>query len=552
MLSFKPLAKLRDYQQKSLDDLKEYIQLNPGKNPCVVVPTGGGKSHIIAGYCKDVISRKPKAKILMLTHVKELIEQNAEKLLLHWPGAPLGIYSAGLRKKDIEQITYAGIQSIAKKAYFLGWIDVIIVDEAHLINHKAQGSYRMLFERLKAVNPNLIIIGFTATPFRLGHGLITDDPAIFDDILSPVSIEELQYKGYLAKLKSKITDKKLSTDGVHKRGGEFIEKELQAAVNTSDNNVPIINEVIEFARKFERKHWLFFCTGVDHATAIKELLINAGITAEVVTGKTPKTERERILNDYKAGKIAALTNANVLTTGFDYPDIDLIVMLRPTMSPSLYIQMAGRGLRLKSHTDYCLVLDFAGVVERHGPITNVKMPTKAKEGGTAPAKECPMCGEIIHASLMKCPECGYEFPPNEKPDAFLHDDDIQGDGSKELEVNSWGWSIHTSVRSGKQMLKLTYFPENMKRRPIDEYLCVLHGGYTGHKAISLLKTLAYKAGVDISEAKDINELVKCLNAGASPTSIVYKKNGRYYDVIDRVFDPTIERERNLLTRSMYG
>ncbi len=149
MFGFKPPAKLRPYQQRALDELKAWIVLNPGKSPVEVMPTGSGKSHVIAAYCKDVIKRKPKAKILMLTHIQELIEQNAEKLRLHWPNAPLGIYSAGLHRKEIDQITYAGIQSIAKNWELLGQIDVIIVDECHRINHKNTGEYRVLFEKLK-------------------------------------------------------------------------------------------------------------------------------------------------------------------------------------------------------------------------------------------------------------------------------------------------------------------------------------------------------------------------------------------------------------------
>jgi DNA repair protein RadD len=128
----------------------------------------------------------------------------------------------------------------------------------------------------------------------------------------------------------------------------------------------------------ERKAWLVFCTGVKHAEHVAEVLRQHGVATECVLGETPKKERERIIADFKAGRIRALTNANVLTTGFDYPDIDLIAMLRPTMSASLYVQMAGRGMRVKSHTDHCLVLDFAGVVEAHGPITNCSNAQKGR------------------------------------------------------------------------------------------------------------------------------------------------------------------------------
>jgi DNA repair protein RadD len=288
----------------------------------------------------------------------------------------------------------------------------VIIDECHLVNHKEEGGYRKLLADLKAINPALRVVGLTATPYRLGHGLITDKPALFDALLEPVSIEELVFKGYLSTLRSKVTSAKLDTSGVKKRGGEFIESELQAAVDTDDNNQRVVQEVIALAG--DRKAWLVFCTGVQHAEHVAEVLRQHGVAAQCVTGETPKAERKRMLNDFKAGKLRALTNANVLTTGFDYPDIDLIAMLRPTMSASLYVQMAGRGMRVKSHADHCLVLDFAGVVEMHGPIVAVQPPKKGGDGdGEAPVKVCDTCDELVHISAKECPSCGHPFPEPE-------------------------------------------------------------------------------------------------------------------------------------------
>jgi DNA repair protein RadD len=356
---------LREYQSRSIDMVYKWMEENSG-HPCVVMPTGAGKSHIIAALCKNAIQNWPETRILMLCHQKELIEQNAEKIRLHWPGAPLGIYSASIGRKQLDEpITFAGIQSIRGKSKQIGHIDIIIIDECHMVGHKDEGGYRKLINELTEINPSLRIIGYSATPYRLGHGMITDKPALFDGLVEPVSIEELIHKGFLSKLRSKITKAKLSTEGVHKRGGEYIEAELQAAVNKADKNAAVVAEVMALAG--DRKAWLFFCAGVAHAEAIANELNAQGIKAECVTGATPKAERESILRRYKAGEIRALTNANVLTTGFDYPDIDLIAMLRPTMSASLYVQMAGRGLRVKSHTDHCLVLAWWRLMGRSPP-----------------------------------------------------------------------------------------------------------------------------------------------------------------------------------------
>lgn len=522
---------LRPYQQRAIDQLYEWFGKHQG-NPCLVLPTGAGKSHIVAALCKDAVQNWPGTRILMLTHVKELIEQNAEKMRIHWPNAPMGIYSASIGKRQLgEPITFAGIQSVAKKSHLLGHIDLVIIDECHLVNHKDEGGYRKLLNDLFLINENMRVIGLTATPFRLGHGLITDKPAIFDDLIEPVTIEELIYHKYLAPLRSKITSTKLSTAGVHKRGGEYIESELQKAVDVEEKNIAIVDEVISLAE--DRKAWLFFCAGIEHSRHIAEALRFRGIVAEVITGETPKAQRESILRDFKAGKIKALTNANVLTTGFDYPDIDLIAMLRPTMSPGLYVQMAGRGLRPKSHTDHCLVLDFAGAVQAHGPITGVKAPEKTGDGnGEMPVKVCDNCHELCALSVRQCPVCGTDFPEPEAKKLQLHNDDIMGLQGHDMPVSAWHWSKHVSRTSGKEMCKITYYGD-LSDPPINEYLTITHEGYAGQKAMQKLIDMADKAKAFIAGVRDIDQLCTIMNESLYPKSIEYRKVGKFYEVMNR-------------------
>lgn len=527
---------LRDYQRRAIDDLYAWFEKNPNGNPCLVLPTGAGKSHIVAALCKEAVQSWPDTRILMLTHVKELIEQNAEKLRQHWPNAPMGIYSAGLGRRQLgEPITFAGIQSVRNKASQIGHIDLCIIDECHLVSHKDQGGYRDLLAKLRVYNPSMRIVGLTATPYRLGHGLITDEPAIFSDLIEPVSIEELVYHGFLSKLTSKATDSGFDLSGVHKRGGEYIEAELAAAVNTTDQNDRVVAEVIGLAG--DRKAWLFFCTGVDHARAIAELLNRRGIAADCVTGDTPKAERERIIADFKAGRLRALTNANVLTTGFDYPDIDLIAMLRPTMSPGLYVQMAGRGMRLKSHTDHCLVLDFAGVVRQHGPIIAVQPPSKSGGNGEAPTKACPECHEILVLNAAQCTNCGYSFAKDEEKEEAelkLHNDDIMGIDGSELAVKKWKWVVHTSKASGKRMLKVTYYGA-LSDPPVTEYFTVLHEGYAGEKAIRVVRSIADKAHAPLPANPTLEDGAEILTLGIPPATISYRKDGKFYRVLKRTW-----------------
>jgi DNA repair protein RadD len=524
---------LREYQQRTIDQLYAWFEAGNVGNPCLVLPTGSGKSHIIAALCKDALQSWPETRILMLTHVKELIAQNAEKMRQHWPNCPLGIYSAGLGRKELgEPITFAGIQSVRTKAKLIGHVDLVIIDEAHLVSHKDEGGYRALLAELKAINPNLRIIGLTASPYRLGHGYITDKPAIFDALIEPVSIEELIFKGFLSTLRSKLTATKLEVDGVHKRGGEYIESELQAKVDTKDKNVRVVSEIIALGK--DRKSWLIFCAGVQHAQHIKEALVAQGIVAECVTGETPSNERDRMLKDFKAGRIQALTNANVLTTGFDAPSIDLIAMLRPTMSPGLYVQMAGRGLRIADGKTDCLVLDFAGVVEQHGPITAVRPPPKKGDKvGEAPVKVCDHCQEICALSVRVCPACGAEFPEPVKPALKLSNLDIMGQDGTDLEVSSWTWRKHISRASGKEMLALSYYG-GLSDLPVTEYLAVCHDGYAGEKSRRLLTDIAYKAGVTLNySVADLHEMAQQLTEGQPPSAIEYKKSGKFFTVLKR-------------------
>ncbi len=527
---------LREYQQRSIDQLYAWFEAGNKGNPCLVLPTGSGKSHIVAALCKDAVQKWPETRILMLTHQKELIEQNSEKMRQHWPNAPMGIYSASIGRRCLsEPITFAGIQSVRNKSSAIGHIDLCIIDECHLVSHKEEGGYRTLLSQLKEINPALRVIGLTATPYRLGHGLITDKPALFDDLIEPVTIEELVYKGYLSVLRSKVTNLKLSVEGVHKRGGEYIESELQAAVDTNDNNVQVVSEIIRFGA--DRKSWLIFCAGVDHSEHIAELLQENGIIAECITGKTPKAEREQILAAFKRGEIRALTNAQVLTTGFDAPGIDLIAMLRPTMSASLYCQMAGRGLRIAPDKKDCLVLDFAGAVQTHGPITAIKPPKRGGDGtGEAPVKVCDECGELVHPSVMICPECGTQFPEPVKKVLHLRDDDIMGNERSTLEVTSWGWRKHTSRSSGKEMLAVTYYGA-LSDKPITEYLPVAHDGFAGQKAMRELVTIERNAGAQITGtiADDgwLDSAAVKMSLSQPPVIIEYRMEGKYPRVLKR-------------------
>jgi DNA repair protein RadD len=539
---------LRDYQRRAIDMTWEWIGNNAG-HPCLVLPTGAGKSVVIAMMVKEAVTEWPETRILMLSHVKEIIEQNAEKMRAVWPAAPMGIYHAGMRRRDLgEPITFAGIQSIRNRVDDVGHIDLCIVDEAHAIAHDDEGSYRRFIGELLQKNPQMRVVGLSATPYRLGHGFITDKPALFDGLVEPVDIAELLGRDFLSPLRCKATQKCFDTSSIHKRGGEFVESELQDLVDTSEQNAVVADEII--ANATGRKSWLVFCTGIRHAENMRDALQARGVVTECITGETPKGERERILSDFKAGKVTAVTNANVLTTGFDAPCVDLIAFCRPTMSVALYMQMSGRGLRKAPGKADCLVLDFAGLVSQHGPITAPRVKGPGAEG-EIPVKVCPAmladraCAELVPIHLMICPACGYEFPraappPPEAP--RLEEVDmvygINPDDVETLEVTEWTWRKVTSRNSGKDMITVTYYG-CLSDKPVTEYLTVLHDGYAGRKAWTTIAkmgaSVAKHIPPDLMASADLEAVCAAFNAAPHPAEIRYTTDGKFHTITKRTW-----------------
>lgn len=403
---------LRPYQRAAVEALYDYFAASAG-NPLVVMPTGTGKSLCIAGFTREAIAVYGDTRVLILTHVKELIQQNFMALLRAWPEAPAGIYSAGLSRRDIHaQILFAGIQSIHRHARQVQRCDLVLIDEAHLLGRGDSGMYRSFLTQLNEINAGLLkVVGFTATPYRLDSGMLHEGKdRLFTDIAYQVPVLDMIQQGYLCPVVPKQTTTQLDVGGVGTRGGEFIAKDLEAAVDRDEVTRAAAAEIVHHGEG--RGSWLVFCSGVAHARHVRDAIREHGVSAETVTGDTPGPERDGILAAFKAGRLRCVTNANVLTTGFDAPGTDLIALLRPTKSVGLYVQMVGRGTRLAEGKDDCLVLDFAGNTARHGPIDTVDGRKKEPAGdGDAPIKVCPACQTINHASVRHCIECDYAFPP---------------------------------------------------------------------------------------------------------------------------------------------
>lgn len=479
---------LRPYQRETLDALYAWFIANPTGNPLLVLPTGAGKAILIAQLIKEALTQWPSTRILMITHVRELISQNAQKLIMAWPEAPIGIHSAGLKKKDVyHPVIFAGIQSVWRKAWHMGSFDLILIDEVHLVSHKAEGTYRHFLAECRKINPNARIIGLTATPFRTGHGSIMhgEDP-LFHGVAHQVKMLDLIEQGYLSPLVSKRMATTLDVSGVQIKQGEYAAGQLERAVDRDDITQAALDECIQYGA--DRKKWLVFCSGVAHAEHVADAIKARGIAAGCVTGKTQAHERDRLIEDYRAGRLRALTSMGVLTTGFDVPDTDMLVLLRPTQSPGLFVQMVGRASRIAPGKDNALILDFAGNTMRHGPVDQIEAwtPRPSEGGGEPPSKACPDCETIVATAVRVCPECGYQFPfEAKKHEAVASSAPILStDLAPRLErheVTRVEYAYWPG-RSGKlPTLRVTYYGPMM--RIASEWVCFEHVGYARSKAV---------------------------------------------------------------------
>lgn len=421
----------RWYQLECLNALLDYFFKGRTGNPVAALPTGTGKSFIIALFVQYILQRWPRQRILVLTHVKELIVQNAKTFLEYWPEAPVGIYSAGLNQRDaMMPVVFGGCASVVNAIAQIGWRDCLIIDEAHLVSQKEASIYHTIIAELRKINPHLKVIGLTATPYRLGQGLITDDGMFTDivyDLTTPDAFMRLINEGFLAPIFPYRPSVEIDSSNISiVSGGEFNKTEAEAEADKIT-----VQACWETARCGQNKRsWLIFAQGVKHAEHICTVMNQLGIPTTVVHNKIK--DRDQRLKDYQAGKYRCMVNYGVFTTGFDHPMLDLIAILRLTNSPSLWVQILGRGTRPFFAPGYdidtlegrlaaiaagskpygCLVLDFAGNTARLGPINDPVLPKKRgikTTPGVMPCKICEACGCYNHTRATHCAACGAAF-----------------------------------------------------------------------------------------------------------------------------------------------
>lgn len=521
---------LRPYQQLSDDALWKDLCSLPG-NPLIVSPTGSGKSALIGTACSRAVE-KFNGRVIVAAHRKELLDQNADKIQ-RFTSVRVGKYSAGLREFDTEaDIICGGIQSIYNKAALFGRRNLLLIDEAHLVPPTGEGMYQKFINDLRTINPKLRIAGFTATPFRTNSGVLIGPNTIFQRIAHETQILPLISQGYLCRLTTESAASSYDTSSIHVRGGEFVQGELERLF--ADHVGEACKEIV--ANTKDRHSVLIFCQGVSHAVSVAECIEKmTGEEVGIVTGETAPLLRATTLARFGKNQLRFLVNVDVLTTGFDAPCIDAIAVLRATMSPGLFAQIVGRGLRIHESKADCLILDFGQNVERHGKLDDPMYGRfgkqgKGKGGGEAPEKNCPNCEEANPVSTREC-KCGYRFPIEEtKHDTQAANAELLGYKSESewFAVNDQKHSRHTKNDGGPDSLKVTYecvreggnMPEF-----ISEWVCFNHSGFARQKA-----NLWWSARSSDPSPVDIDEALQVVDGLRIAKRIKAHKEGRFWRI----------------------
>jgi len=562
----------RWYQTDAADAVMLSLAKGSDIHPIVVAPTGSGKTAIICHTIERVMDSNPFSKVLVLCHIGTVLKQDYKAIVENFEGIPIGLYGSGLGSKTIRKITVAQINSVYKRADLFANFDIVIIDEAHAvtiedekISAEEYGMYRRFLSGIKAN-----YVGLTATHFRMGHGHIhIGEGALFNhmayDLSEMSKYNRLVDEGFLSQMFPKDTSFKMNTEKLKTIGGDYSSKDMSNKLDRENLTKAAVMETIHFGKN--RKKWLCFAIDIQHCENVAKMFNDNGISAIAVHSKS-KENLDDVIEDYRNGKYKVLVSVEKLTTGFDVPEIDLIIIMRPTKSQRIHIQILGRGGRVVFAPGYdintiegrleaiensvkpnCLVLDFAGNIERLGPINDVRIrqkDKKEKDDQGPITKVCPECGIRNHGAAKHCMNCDYEFEFKEKLTLVASKAEIIKREEEKKEVkkvvekkeNFKGWARIDSIeysrhpgRSGKPDSILVSYKSGMMN--IKEWVAIEHNGYAKYKAKNWIN---FRWSGDSAEFPEtVHEFLMVANKIKKPKEILAEKSGRYYKILDARF-----------------
>lgn len=520
----------RPYQQEALDAVNAALRERED-NPAIVLPTGAGKSLVMALLIDQWLAKCPHLKVMVLAHRKELVEQNSQELSGLNPEIDAGVFAASLRRREtLSSVTFASIDSVANRAGDFPPQHVLLIDEAHRIPVKGEGKYRKFIESMRQRNPSMRVVGLTATPFRMSTGAICHRDHILNHVCYEAQVGNLIDSGYLSKIRTVEGEhSSLNLDGVKKTAGEFNLKDLAIRVDKSEVVAEAVKDMTEKVRLGRRKSVIVFCIDVEHCKSVQRELRKFGVEAPYIVGKTPLKDREQLVEDFKGGRFQWLLSVDCFFEGFNAKRVDCVVMLRPTQSKGLWVQAIGRGLRLHPEKEDCLVLDYGENILRHGPIDS-------SEEDSPKLATCGNCQNMFSRSIRKCPCCGWEIPPvqremfaaEEERERAMHNTKAQAgqllSKPRWLNVDSIALRLHR--KAGKpDSVRIEYF---CGLTVIKEWLLLDHGSYASSRSHKWLRARGlpiYGSSAEMLErcsGERIHEVVK---------QIKVKYEGKYQNVV---------------------
>lgn len=456
--------KLRPYQQECVDAVWAELFLNP--HPLIVMSTGLGKTETVFGLMQKA---PPHIKMCFLVNRVTLVEQTYRRASKVFPG--IGVYCATVNKKEEAGIVVASVQSI-ERAPVVPFFNLIIVDEAHRISDQC----RRFIHKCREVNPNLKVIGLTATPFK-STGLIYGKDQFFSSVTYSKDLKWAIANGYLVTPRLKRTQEAFDTTGLKIVMGDFDATQLEVlTANDSKAGAQLSDAIPQLVG---RKKVAWATANINHARLIHSKLLGVGEKASIIHSQLSSDEQRQAIVDFEQGANRHMVFVTMLSEGYDYPPIDAIVFLRPTRSPVLYVQTIGRGLRNSDGKQDLLILDYAEVVKNCGPLDNPRINKKGERRKKDEAdlmKFCPACYEYVEKSVQVCPACGAEWPKVEKdPQKNL----TRKSGAGALfssEIKS-EWIDVSDVKlargktsKGHDCITVTYFPKDFAQRAVKEWL----------------------------------------------------------------------------------
>jgi DNA repair protein RadD len=509
----------RAYQQAAIDATLSWVRYKT--SPAIIVlPTGGGKTIVIKELAKHFATQN--MRVLILAHRKELLLQTGDK----FDNVGFSYYSASIEKGNLDDwVVVAGIQSIANAD--CAQFDVIIVDECHRMPNDGSGLYWQVINKHKGAK----IIGLTATPMRTDSGTLK-----WGELVYNIEYKALLDAGYLAPLTNKVSAEP-ELGKVKISMGDYAENQLEKVMIEKELIDISVKKIISYSQN--RKSVLIFCVSVMHAKILTAELYKSGVAAVVLSGETPDAERDNIIDDFKNGIIKFLVNCMILLEGFDAPNVDMVVCLRPTKSRVLWWQMMGRGVRKAENKENCLLIDMAGNLREHGgmgaPFFDVQKKSEEKKNG----KICPKCEEFLAFSARECP-CGYQFPEPERRGIVhskKHDDKTDAVyvaiPDMRYFVNAVKYNKHIKKETGSVSLRVDYYCDGANYGKISEWI-------PPFKAHQFFLDRGVRLASQMS-ATTIDEIVAMADALKRPTHILVKQEGKWQRVIDYTF-PVISED----------